>query len=161
MVRFAEGERSAFDPLFAELWPILRSYVGRSLSDADADDATQNAIVKVFDRIADFNTARDGVTWALAITSYEIMTMRRRRLRGREAPLSDDRADFDLASPHEQAEWHEQLRILGELLEASSETDRAAIEAELRGEVAHGEAARKRRFRALSRLRDLWRKSHA
>src|SRR5438046_2896831 len=85
-VRFAEGDRAAFDPLFAKLWPVVRAFVARSLPDADVEDAAQEAIVKVFARIADFDPRRDASAWALTIASFEVLTVRKRRTRRRESP---------------------------------------------------------------------------
>ena len=33
MLRLADGDRAAFDPLFDELWPLLRRFCARTLGD--------------------------------------------------------------------------------------------------------------------------------
>src|SRR6188768_3808799 len=86
MVQFADGERAAFQALFDALWPVLLAFTARALPQtADAEDAAQQAMLKVFSRIADFDRRRDGVSWALGIASYEVMTVRKQRSRRREA----------------------------------------------------------------------------
>ena len=159
-VRFAEGDRAAFDPLFAALWPVLRAFVARSVPAADVDDAAQEAIVKVFARIADFDVARDALTWALTIASFEVLTLRRRATRRRETPAELDAIANATRSPAEVAEDREIVGHIEAYLGAISERDREAIEAELRGEVARTEGARKRRWRAFDRLRRFWRATH-
>src|SRR3954470_6617288 len=85
MVQFADGERAAFQPLFDALWPVLLAFASRALGPvADAEDAAQAAMLKVFSRIVDFDRARDGVSWALSIAGYEVMTVRKQRARRRE-----------------------------------------------------------------------------
>jgi len=71
MVRFADGERAAFREVFEGLWPHCLSLAKRSLGDrAEAEDTAQRSILKVFDRIVDFDRDRDGVSWALTITAF-------------------------------------------------------------------------------------------
>ena len=85
MVQFADGDRAAFQPLFDALWPVLLTFTSRTLErTADAEDAAQQAMLKVFSRIADFDRGRDGVSWALGIAGYEVMTLRKRRFRALE-----------------------------------------------------------------------------
>ncbi|UJR79969.1 RNA polymerase sigma factor [Sandaracinus amylolyticus] len=159
-VRFADGDRAAFDPLFAALWPVVRAYVARSLPAADAEDVAQEAIVKVFARIADFDVTRDAAAWALTIASFEVMTSRRRAMRRRETAAELDGLEASMRSPEDLTGAREMLAHLEAFLGAMSDRDRAAIHAELEGEQAVGEGARKRRWRAFDRLRRMWRASH-
>src|SRR3954468_13749759 len=86
MVRFADGDRAAFQPLFDALWPVLLGFARRALDHtADAEDAAQQAMLKIFSRISDFDRARDGLGWALGIAGYEVLTVRKQRARRREA----------------------------------------------------------------------------
>ncbi|MGK3997181.1 RNA polymerase sigma factor [Sorangium sp. So ce1024] len=86
MIRFADGDRSAFERLFDGLWPVLLAFTTRALpSRADAEDTAQQAILKVFSRSVDFDRERDALSWALTITAYEVMTVRKQRQRRREA----------------------------------------------------------------------------
>src|SRR6185503_749365 len=97
MARLADGDREAFHPVFVRLWPLLRAFVGRHPPVADAEDAAQEALVKVFARAAEFDPARDALSWAFAIAAYEVKTARRKRQRRREEP--GDPADLLAAAP--------------------------------------------------------------
>jgi DNA-directed RNA polymerase specialized sigma24 family protein len=78
MVRFADGDRGAFREVFDGLWPMSLALATRSLMQrADAEDVAQRAILKVFDRIVDLDRERDGVAWAMTITAFEVLTMRK------------------------------------------------------------------------------------
>ena len=106
MERLADGDRSAFDVVFGALWPLLRAFCRRATgSQADGDDAAQEALVKVFARATSFDPERDAVSWALAIAAWECRTVRRRASRRREHGLegadarsSDAAADEALES---------------------------------------------------------------
>jgi len=163
MVQFADGERAAFQPLFDALWPVLLSFASRALDPlADAEDAAQAAMLKVFSRIADLDRARDGVSWALGIAGYEVMTLRKQRARRREtgaAPL--DRLQQEGANVEEVAIMDQLRQATLELVGELPERDRAALAYAFTGEPAPtDETSRKRRFRALERLRAAWRRAH-
>lgn len=160
IVQFADGDRAAFREVFDGLWPVLLSFATRTLRDtADSEDAAQRAILKVFDRIVDFDGARDGVSWALAIAAFEVLTTRKQRTRRREEAgeynIEDDRpiASEVLIAEELRASIRE---IVGEM----SERDREALELALSDVTPRGETERKRRFRAIERLRAAWRKAH-
>lgn len=159
MVRFADGDRSAFRPVFSELWPVLVGFCrGMHLDPADAEDAAQQALLKVFSRIPDLDRSRDAVSWALTIAAYEVLTLRKQRTRRREADggLPDERVDAG-AGPEEAAiarDLQEALRdALGELDPRDQEALREVL-ADL--DPVPGETGRKRRYRAIQRLKDLW-----
>ena len=163
MVQFASGDRAAFQPLFDALWPILLSFASRTLEPrADAEDAAQQAMLKVFSRIADFDRARDGVSWTLGIAGYEVMSLRKQRVRRREAgeaPL--DRLQQEQADVEEAAIADQLRQAVRELVGELPERDRAALAHAFTGEpVPTDETSRKRRFRALERLRAAWRRAH-
>lgn len=163
MVQFADGDRSAFQPLFDALWPILLSFASRTLQPlADAEDAAQQAMLKIFSRIADFDRARDGVSWALGIAGYEVMTLRKRRARRREAGQpSLDRLQQEGAGVEEVAITDQLRQAVLDLVGELAAPDRAALAYALTGEPAPAdETSRKRRFRALERLRAAWRRAH-
>lgn len=164
MVRFADGDRAAFRPLFDALWPALLAIASRGLPDrADAEDAAQRALLVVFRRIVDLDRERDGMAWAATIAAFEVMTTRRVQQRRREDRDGDrlvaivdasPRADEQLA----RAELRAAVRdVVGEL----PERDRDALAAILADDpLPPGETPRKRRFRAMERLRAAWRKVH-
>ena len=90
MARLADGDRSAIAPAFDLLWPVLSRFCRRALaSEADGEDAAQEAMVKLFARAASFDPGRDGLAWALTIAAWECRTARRRVGRRREAMLEE------------------------------------------------------------------------
>jgi len=161
MVRFADGERAAFQPLFDALWPVLLAFTSRTLEPtADAEDAAQAAMLKVFSRIADFDRGRDGVSWALGIAGYEVMTVRKQRSRRREAGSgSFERMEQQGANVEERLLADELREVVRSLVGELPERDRAALAYAFTGAAPPtDETARKRRFRALERLRSALRR---
>lgn len=167
LTRLADGDRSAFDAVFAAALPPVRRLARRMLgNDADADDAAQDAMLKVFARAADYDPDRDALPWILGIAAYECRTLRQKRARRRELP---DRALVELASdavgPEEHAlsgEIQEALaEVMGMLSPSDVETILASIDRERRGALAIATTAfRKRLQRALERLRAAWSTRH-
>jgi RNA polymerase sigma factor (sigma-70 family) len=160
--RFADGDRTAFQPLFGRLWPVLVAFTGRTLpTSADAEDAAQQAVIKVFSRIVDYDRTRDGLSWVLTMAAFEVMTIRKQRHRRREqAAVPVELADS--GASQEEAMMREQLRAA--VREAAGELsphDQDAL-AHMFGDTAppSGETARKRRTRAVERLRAVWRRVH-
>ena len=49
MAALADGDRTAFNEVFASLWPVCRQFARRTLNDdALGDDAAQSALEKLF-----------------------------------------------------------------------------------------------------------------
>jgi RNA polymerase sigma factor (sigma-70 family) len=156
MTRLAEGDRGAFHPVFETLWPVLRRFAARHLPPQEADDAAQEALLKIFHRAARFDPERSALAWALGMTAYEVRTARRRRQRRRESAeggVAERTAPEP--NPEESAmitDLEEMMRErLGALAPADAETLRLYARGE-RGAVA-GATFRKRVERALQRLR--------
>src|SRR5262245_13587277 len=63
MLRLADGDRAAMEPVFAAVWPIVRRFAARALGGSDADDTAQEALVRVFARAVEFDRERDALTW--------------------------------------------------------------------------------------------------
>ncbi|HYR19577.1 MAG TPA: sigma factor [Myxococcales bacterium] len=108
MCRLAEGDREAFEPVFAALWPVLRAFAARALTvPAEAEDAAQSALIKVFARAAEFDPLREALPWALGIAAYECRTLRksraRRRVGGRADGFAGLHAGRDSRSPGDGA----------------------------------------------------------
>src|SRR5262249_1951892 len=79
MVRLAEGDRGAFDAVFAGLWPELLAFVRSAMpGHPDAEDLAQQTLLKIFFRISELDTTRDGVAWAFGIAIFEVRTLRRK-----------------------------------------------------------------------------------
>lgn len=162
MARLADGDRSAFPLVFRELWPKMRAFCSSLLrSDGDAEDAAQRALEKVLMRAADYDPERSALSWALAIAAWECRTILRSRQRRAEV---GDAAFAQL--PAAGAGSAERAILQRELEEAAlaalgqlSESDRAALVAAYWDEAPAGDpASRKRRQRAMERLRMAFRR---
>ena len=158
----ADGDRACLDPLFAALWPIAVRYGAKFLGDhALAEDAAQDALVKLFSQLAMFDRERDGLTWALTHVTWQCRTARRAHQRRGEVPgvveyARDERFD------HEERELaRAALDVLGELSAHDREVITAVItdDDELRRSLVPA-TFRKRLERALGRLRLSWRSRH-
>jgi RNA polymerase sigma factor (sigma-70 family) len=158
--RLQAGDRSAAGEVFRLGWPPLRAFASRWLrGSAQADDVAQEALVKVFAQVADFDGARDALSWMLEVTVWECRTERARvRRRGEvaEAPASGAAA----GRPDEAVEVEELKAALEALTAQLSEADRREVAQVLAEHAAGDPAARKRRQRALERLQGLWRRVH-
>jgi RNA polymerase sigma factor (sigma-70 family) len=160
--RLADGDRTAFDAVFARLWPVLRAFAARHLSGADAEDAAQRALLKVFERAGTFDRERDALAWALGMAVWEIRTVRRQQTRRRITDLSDDPATFRsrLPDPEELAIAADLARAVQRTVAGLAPADAEALLSDAAGERAAGVAFRKRLQRARERLRMLWRRDH-
>src|SRR5262245_27102364 len=162
MTRLAEGDRSALHPAFAILWPLLRRFTGRHLPPAEAEDAAQEAVVKIFGRAAAFDASRSAVAWALGVAGYEVLTARRRRTRRREEPADaatlSGRPDPG-PDPEESALASDLEATLEAALGSLGPEDAAMLRLYAKGDRPAIAAAtfRKRVERALVRLRTAWR----
>lgn len=162
MTAAADGDRAALDPLFAALWPPVVSYSTRFLRDATlAEDVAQDALVKLFGRLDQYDRERDALTWALTFATWECRTARRRvQRRGEVAAALDESLDGARV-----VEERELVRAALEAVEALEPRDREVIAAvlldddELRRSLAPA-TFRKRLERALGRLRTSWRSRH-
>ena len=167
MVRLADGDRDAFGSVFNDLWPGLLAFVRRAMPGSpDAEDSAQQTLLKVFSRISEFDTTRDGVAWAFGIAAYEVKTRRRQVQRRREVgDVAAAEHVADRARSPEQLLLESDLnRALIEALSELSATDRAVLVPADRGASAEpltDAARRKRRQRAVERLRALWSKLYA
>ena len=168
MVRLADGDRSAFPTLLDELWPVILAFAQRGLGQAqDAEDVAQEVFLRICARISDFDRARDGLSWAYGIASYEILTVRRRRQRRREAgastimPQVDGHPDHS-ASQEEVVVTEQLVAMLNVAAGTLRDEDRLALGLDSAPGATPASAAspaeRKRRQRALDRLRSVWRR---
>src|SRR5512140_2698858 len=88
MAAAADGDRTAIDPLFHALWPVAHGYATRFLGDPTlAEDATQEALVRLFAQLERYDRTRDALTWALTHTTWQCRTARRTRQRRGETAL--------------------------------------------------------------------------
>ena len=165
LARLADGDRAAFPPAFTLLWPVTRAFARSFLRDeAGAEDAAQQALIRVFLRAAEFDASRPALPWVLGVVANECRTLRRRAQRRREGPLEEADARADLgASPEESATGRDLERAAFVALEGLPGPDVEAILAHIGG----GERPdlppatfRKRLERALKRLRRAWSERH-
>jgi RNA polymerase sigma factor (sigma-70 family) len=166
VLRLADGDRSAVDPAFRAMWPLVRAYSARALSNhGDADDVAQRAILRFFEQVADFDPTRDALAWVLTIAGFECRTYRRQVARRKEcAGIAEVRHVRTTQPTPEDAAVERDLeeaarQVLGTLGDSDVRTILAAI-AEDRTEQERGPTFRKRLERALVRLRLAWRAKH-
>jgi RNA polymerase sigma-70 factor (ECF subfamily) len=160
LAELADGNRAAFTPVFELLWPpVLRLCTSMLKSEADAADAAQQALEKVLTRCGEYDRRRPALPWALAIAAWECRTLARKRYRRRE--LSEERA------PNAAGEAMEDELVQRDLTQAAlaalgelSAEDRETLIATYWEEAASvdGATLRKRRERALKRLREAFRR---
>lgn len=165
MARLAEGDRAAFAPVFRALWPRVHRLCLRLVhSDADAEDAAQQAMEKILSRASEYDPKRAALPWALGIAGWECRTLRKRQSRRRE--LSDEAApEAHDARPGADDALAERdlvaatMAALGTLSASDQETLLATYFEHATS--AGGATLRKRRERALGRLRLAFRRLYA
>ena len=159
MGKLADGDRAAFSPLFRALWTPAFKVCQRMLhAEADAADAAQAAMMKILERAGEYDKKRPALPWALGIAAWECRTLQKRRHRQNETAevpqLSDGGAIAD--DLEQKLLVSAAMHAMGTLSESDQETltatywDTAA--------AVGGATFRKRRERALSRLRDTFKR---
>ncbi len=155
MLQLAGGDRSAFSPIFAQLWPRVRLWCARLVGDEDAaEDLAQQTLHKLFFQATCFDPAGDVLTWALTLASWECRTWRTQRLRREKYHLPESISPL---SPEQEILKLDLESVLHMLMDRLSPSDKDALEIGV-GEHGHPWTAafRKRRQRALARLKRLW-----
>ena len=164
LARLADGDRSAFHPVFALGWPMVRSFTRALLRGApDADDAAQEALLRVFEHAPVFDAARPAVPWILAIAFNECRTLRRRRFRRREDALEAAGGLAGVAAIEHELVQADLARAAREVLAGLPEADVETLMAAIDGDRPQGVPAatfRKRLERARARLRRAWKERH-
>ena len=55
MVRLSDGDRSAFQTLLDDLWPVILAFTRRGVGhEQDAEDVAQEVFLRICSRISDF-----------------------------------------------------------------------------------------------------------
>jgi len=158
MLRLKDGDRDAARPVFDILWGPTLALARASLGDdADAHDAAQQALMKLFAGAASFDPRRSALGWALALVTWEVRTLRTRRRRRREDAAVDvdtvgHPATGDVATTLARAE--DVARVADAFVRLDAR-DQETLRAFLDGEAAGAPRERKRRQRAIDRLRAL------
>lgn len=162
LAALADGDRAAFAPLYAALWPRVQAFCRRALDhEADGDDAAQESLVKIFERASEFDRERDATSWALGIAAWQCRTVRQRRRRRGEVDLPAEPLG-GVTPDHEERQLEAAaVEVLGQLRPGEIRVILAAIQDDeaLRDGVAPA-TFRKRLERALGRLRLAWRSRH-
>jgi RNA polymerase sigma-70 factor (ECF subfamily) len=164
MALLADGDRSACSTAFGLLVPELTRFAERALgSGPDADDAVQLAVEKIFAQASDYDATRPALAWAVSITAWECRTILQRRRRKKEDPI-EHAPDVASSTPTPEHEvLNQRMRVaLRESFAELSSADRATLEDAYfnDSEGPRSTAFRKRKERALVRLRDAWRRIH-
>ena len=165
--RLADGDRSAFQPLFDSLWPLLRRFATHFLGNqADGDDATQQALLKVFALAREYDPARQALPWILTITTNECRTLRKKQLRRREVGSASLAVLSTSQTSPEQALIRHDLQVaLAEVFTELRPDDIHTLVCAVATDHAERPSVptatfRKRVERALDRLRLAWRAKH-
>ncbi|MCB9760084.1 MAG: sigma-70 family RNA polymerase sigma factor [Alphaproteobacteria bacterium] len=161
--RLAAGDRSAFHPVYATAWPVVRAFVGRVLADdPSADDVAQTALLRVFERASCYDPDRDAIPWILGVAWHETRTHRRRQQRRQEVPQLPERTapGPDPEAVLLKAELLDALdAALGRLSPADQQALLASVGLAERPAIQPA-TFRKRVQRALTRLRVTWEGPH-
>jgi RNA polymerase sigma factor (sigma-70 family) len=95
MAALADGERSAFDPAYRTLWPLLVRLVTAISGDrVIAEDIAQQAMLKILAKVSSFDRSKDALAWSMTIAVNEYRSYRR-KLGNRAA----DQGEWILAEP--------------------------------------------------------------
>lgn len=153
MARLRAGDRRELalvaNALDAPVRALTRKMLGPGPS---ADDAAQEALMKVFASLDRYEAGKDPVAWALAIAGWECRTVRRRASRAR-TERSDTEHASPVASPEEAAEAEELRAAITEIRTALSPIDKETLDAVL-AETGEGATFRKRKERLFDRMRE-------
>jgi RNA polymerase sigma-70 factor (ECF subfamily) len=158
MGQLAQGDRKAFDPLFRSLYPRALRLARVRLSDADAAEAAQNALMKVFAKASSFVPGKPMLPWfyAIAATEVHMVSRERAKQRMRTEPAPDIELSSSEPDPERQLEKHELEKAMDlaihELDPASADAILAALGRAPRPDISRA-AYRKRVSRAYERLR--------
>lgn len=153
LARVADGDRTALEPAFSRLQPLVLGFCRRVLDGPTAEDASQEALVKLFAHASDYDAERDPVPWALAFAANACRTARKRVARRKEQGDIPDRAvDGDPDTALMDAELIAAVQAtLATLSPLDAETLALAM-----GERPPGATFRKRLERASARFRAVW-----
>lgn len=161
LARLADGDRAAFDVVYAEAKPLVEQFVRRALTSGngdfatDGDDIVQRTLIKIFEQCHRYDRDRSGGAWVVTLAAFEVRSVLRD---GRRARARLSATDNRIADPHDGPEA---LAAARELLLAAevalgqlSELDRETLLTSLSGDggVIRGATFRKRLERATRRF---------
>lgn len=160
--RVADGDRAAFGLVFGALYPRVHAVCARITGNsADADDAAQATMVKLFEQSHRYEPGRSALGWALALAVWEARTVSRanqRRSARSSSELALERLEDHGRPADDLLADNELERLLAGAIADLSATQQAAVQATLRGfipaDAAGAATLRKQRQRAVVQLRD-------
>lgn len=164
--RLAGGDRTAIGRAFQLLHPLVQRFCLRLIGNrTDSDDATQQALERIFERISTYDPSRHAIPWALALATWEVRTIRRRtwRAKNRQSTTDENAVVGRLPDPEATAMSRQVLAAVGEAIEDLGDTDREVLMQVIEREVIpeleglNDATFRKRKERAMGRLRSLLR----
>lgn len=157
--RLADGDRTAFDPVFRAAWPFVLELARRSVLPEDAEEIAQRTLLTLFQRASELDPERDAAGWIAALAYWEIRTELTRRRRDRARRESAD-VLTETASPEptpgETAERNRLAECFRGIVAELAPGDAEALRAFALDERPAGATYRKRLERALGRLRRRW-----
>lgn len=159
LARLADGDRAVFTPVFQKLWePTLRLCTRLMGNDADGADAAQTAMVKILERASAYDRTRPALPWALGIASWECRTLLTKRSRRNETAATP--AESDEGGGVEEQERRLLLEAAMTAMGTLSEADQQTLLATFweYATPVGGATLRQRRSRALTRLKDAFRR---
>jgi RNA polymerase sigma-70 factor (ECF subfamily) len=94
--RAKRGDRVALEQILREVHPLVHNVCRRTLSnEADAEDATQNALINIVRNIERFDGRSSFTTWVYRIATNAAIDEGRRRQRRRLRVVDDERDVID------------------------------------------------------------------
>ena len=129
---------------------------------ADAEDAAQATLTLVFTRIDEYEPERPALPWILGIAGWQCRALRTRHSRRKEEALDAAASPADLRrSPLDEVEQTELVAAAQVAVGNLSALDRETLTLFLEeAPAARGPTFRKRKERALTRLRLWWERLH-
>jgi len=160
MARLADGDRAAFDPLFRALHPRAVRLARLRLNEADALDAAQSALEKMFARASEFVAGRPALPWFYAVAANEVHAVFRRVAASSTRAAAGRAIDTARApdDPEQDLAKAELRAAVAQAIDSLDPVSAAAIAALLGDAALAGvtpAAQRKRLSRAYARLRHL------
>ena len=158
LIRLKEGDRTAFTAVFDTLHPLTVAFARRMVGDVEAEDAAQQALLKLFAQAAAYDETKDVAAWALSLTAWECRTIRTRNRRRKEVPMLEVDSD-PVHDPRDDLFERKVIEEARAVLKSLSPADQETLQRAFAGDGC-GPTFRKRKQRAIARLIHAWRTIH-
>ncbi len=166
LLRLADGDRSAFDAVYAACQPRVLALTRRMMAgDPECEDVAQQALLRVFERASEYQPELGkGMPWVLGIAAWEVRSWRTRRRRRGHGPLDPEHPQSQGPTVEATVAQAQLLAHLEGILDGLEEADHATLMAAAglapRPEGLAPATFRKRVQRAMTRLRLAWSDKH-